>query len=90
MKFTDIKKMQKEELDKKINELKTELMKLNAQVAIGTTPKSTKQIREIKRNLARIETFKEETFRGELSRMTGKDSKSRNHHVKKAKNYIHS
>ena len=58
MKFSDIKKFSNEETTKKLAELKTELMKLNAQVAIGTTPKSTKQIRELKRTIAKIETLK--------------------------------
>lgn len=62
MKIVDIKKMQKDELDKKVLELKTELMKLYAQVAVGTTPKSTKQIREIKKNLARFQTYQQQQF----------------------------
>jgi large subunit ribosomal protein L29 len=62
MKFKDIKKMQKEELDKKLAELKIELMKLNAQIAVGTTPKNTKQVRDIKRALAKVETLKQQNF----------------------------
>ena len=58
MKYSDMTKLQKDELDKKMYEIKTELMKLNAQVAIGTTPKSTKQIRELKKALARFETLR--------------------------------
>ena len=77
MKFTEIKKMQKDELEKKVSDLKIELMKLNAQVAIGTTPKSTKQIREIKKNLARVETLKSQAFKEELS------------NIKKQKKYTH-
>lgn len=58
MKFKDISKLSKDEMNKKLSELKTELMKLTAQVAIGTTPKNTKQIREIKRTIAKVETLK--------------------------------
>lgn len=58
MKFKDISKLSKDEMGKKLSDLKTELMKLNAQVAIGTTPKSTKQIRDIKRAIAKFETLK--------------------------------
>lgn len=58
MKFSDMTKLQKDELEKKMIEIRTELMKLNAQVAIGTTPKSTKQIRELKKALARFETLR--------------------------------
>jgi ribosomal protein L29 len=69
MKYSEIKKLPQEETEKKFHELKTELMKLNAQVAIGTTPKSTKQIREIKKNIARMETSKNEEFRKELNKL---------------------
>lgn len=58
MKFQDIKKLPKDEQQKKLHELKIELMKLNAQVAIGTNPKNSKQIRDIKRTIARMETLK--------------------------------
>ena len=64
MKFTDIKKMPKDELSKKLRELNTELMKLNAQIAIGTTPKNTKQIRDIKRTIAKVETMNKQNFEG--------------------------
>jgi ribosomal protein L29 len=69
MKYTEILKLQKDELDKRLYDLKIELMKLNAQVAIGTTPKSTKQIREIKRNIARFETLRMAQFHKELDKM---------------------
>ena len=48
--------MKDEELNKKTVELKNELMKLNAQVAVGTTPKSPKQLKLIKKTIARIKT----------------------------------
>jgi ribosomal protein L29 len=62
-------------------DLKTELMKLNAQVAIGTTPKNTKQIREIKKALARSETLHMQNFKKDLSKLTTSKTKS--------KKYIH-
>ena len=65
MKYSEFKKMQGEDLNKKIGELRLELMKLNAQLSMGTTPKSTKQIREIKKNLARIETLRYENSCGD-------------------------
>ena len=85
MKFTEIKKMQKDELDKKLADLKVELMKLNAQVAIGTTPKSTKQIREIKKNLARFQTLQSQAFKKEVSKLVDDKNKK-----KSSKKYIHS
>jgi ribosomal protein L29 len=60
MKFKELSKLEHDEIAKKLNELELELMKLNAQVAVGTAPKSTKQIREIKRNIARIHTLREQ------------------------------
>ncbi len=62
MKYKELTKLGKEELDKKLYDMKVELMKLNAQIAIGTTPKSPKQIRELKRNIARYETLRMENF----------------------------
>jgi len=47
----------KNELRAKLNELKTELIKLNAQVATGTSLKNPSQVRETKKNIARINTL---------------------------------
>ncbi len=76
MKFKDVTKMPKDELEKKLFELKTELMKLNAQVAIGTTPKNTKQIRDMKRTLAKIETMKQQNFEKQVKALRTKKYKS--------------
>jgi len=76
MKFKDVTKMPKDELEKKLFELKTELMKLNAQVAIGTTPKNTKQIRDMKRTLAKIETMKQQNFEKQVKALSAKKYKS--------------
>ena len=75
MKFTDIKKMPKDELDKKLRDLKTELMKLNAQIAIGTTPKNTKQIRDIKRTLAKVETLRKQNLEKQVEELRPKKYK---------------
>ena len=85
MKYSVISKFQSDEVEKKMNELKTELMKLNAQVAIGTTPKSTKQIREIKKNIARIETLRVENFKKALEKFTKEAHKP---NAANAKKYI--
>lgn len=57
MKARDLKNVPKEELLNKLNELKKELIKHNAQIAIGTTPKSPGQVRQIKKTIARILTI---------------------------------
>lgn len=54
MRFKDIKKLPKEELEKKLVELKKELIKENAQISIGTTPKSPGKIKTMKKTIAKI------------------------------------
>ena len=48
--------MNEEDKKSKIKELKTQLIKLNLQVSTGTTLKKPKEIREIKKDIARILT----------------------------------
>jgi ribosomal protein L29 len=57
MKFKQLKQMQKQELNQTTAELKRELVKLYAQVATGTPPKNSGQIRNSKRTIARIKTI---------------------------------
>ena len=47
-------------LNEKLTELKKELVKVNAQVAIGTALKNPGQVRVIKKTLARILTLSSE------------------------------
>ena len=47
-------RLNKEELKSKLIELRKELMKQNAQISTGTTPKSPGQVREIKKTIAKI------------------------------------
>ena len=54
MRFKEIKGMKEEELKAKLSELKSELIKNNAQIATGTNPKSPGQIKQIKKSIARI------------------------------------
>ena len=58
MKYKELEAMNEKDLDKKLDEVKLELMKLNAQVATGTTPKSPGQIRQLKKIIARIMMIK--------------------------------
>ncbi|MBI2141217.1 50S ribosomal protein L29 [Candidatus Woesearchaeota archaeon] len=53
----DLRALSDEALRAKAAELRKELMKFNAQVAIGTVPKSPGAIRNIKRSIARILTI---------------------------------
>jgi len=56
----EIRKMKDAELDKKIAELKKELMRANTQISQGTQPDKPGRINEIKRTIARILTIKNE------------------------------
>lgn len=52
----EIKRTSVPDLNKKLIELKKEQIKLNSQAAMGTQLKSPGQIKQIKRNIARIKT----------------------------------
>jgi len=56
MKAKETEALSVEELEKKILELKKELMKLNMQIATGTAVKSPGKLKQIKKNIARIKT----------------------------------
>ena len=71
-----MKKMPKDELTKKLFDMKTELMKLNAQIAVGTTPKNTKQVRDIKRTIAKVETLKQQSFEKQVTALRTKKYKN--------------
>ena len=55
MKFKELKALPAAELRDKVIELRKELMKDNAQVAIGTVPKNPRKLRLAKKTIARIE-----------------------------------
>ncbi len=52
----EIAALSKTELQNRHNEMEKELMKQRAQVAMGTPPKKSSSIRDLKRNMARIIT----------------------------------
>ncbi len=54
MKFKELKAMGKTELNEKMIQLEMDLVKNNAQVATGTTPKSPGLLKQIKKSIARI------------------------------------
>ena len=60
MKSKEIRSLDKNTLDEKKIELKKELVKMNAQVAIGTALKNPGQVRETKKIIARILTIQNE------------------------------
>tara|TARA_Y100000310_G_scaffold291063_1_gene318715 strand:- start:5054 stop:5242 length:189 start_codon:yes stop_codon:yes gene_type:complete len=56
MKIKELRQTSPTELKDKLVELQKELIKHNAQVASGTTPKSPGQMKQIKKTIARIHT----------------------------------
>ncbi len=60
MKIKEIRSMSKEDLETKLEELRKELIKVNAQISTGTTPKSPGQVKQIKKNIAKILTILKE------------------------------
>ena len=56
----DVKKLGEKDMDKKLNELRLELTKERANIAIGASATSPGRIREIRRAIARILTVKNE------------------------------
>ncbi len=63
---SELKNLSIEEYVKKLAELKLELMKLRAQVSRGTPPENPGMIRAIRRNIARILTFKNQKLKGSV------------------------
>lgn len=55
MKFKELATLPQAELNEKLIELKKELMKENAQVAIGTMPKNPRKLRNEKKTIAKLE-----------------------------------
>ena len=56
MKISEIRALDKGGLKKALEDVKSELIKINAQIAIGTTPKSPGRVKELKKAVAKIKT----------------------------------
>lgn len=57
LKKKDLKKLPEKELKEKLEELRKEMIKVNAQIATGTPPANRGGIKQIKKNIARILTY---------------------------------
>ena len=68
IKIKELRELPVKELEKKLAELKLELMKLNSQVATGTAPKNPSQVRNTKKTIARILTIIKEKNNSDLSK----------------------
>ncbi len=60
LRAVDIRKFEKKDFDKKLKELRLELAKEKANIAIGAAVSSPGKLRELKRTIARMETIKGE------------------------------
>jgi large subunit ribosomal protein L29 len=56
MKFKELKDMGEGELKDKLVEIKKELMKIYSQTALGSNPKESGKIKDLRRTYARIKT----------------------------------
>ena len=54
MKFKELEKLSTDELKKRLQDLKLDLMKLRSQVASGTRPENPGKIRSMRKTIARI------------------------------------
>lgn len=54
----ELQNMSAEQMEAKIIELKKELMKLNAQISMGTTPESPGKIKSIKKTISKLMLLK--------------------------------
>ena len=57
MKLRELKQLDNKELEKRLIELRRELIKYNAQISTSTPPENTGNVRKAKRTIARIITL---------------------------------
>jgi large subunit ribosomal protein L29 len=60
IKNSELRKLNSEELQKKLVEIKKDLIKVNAQIAAGTVPENSGNVKNLKKTMARILTIKNE------------------------------
>ncbi len=78
IKINELKQMDEKTLENKIEELRKELIKVNAKVAIGTSVENPGKIREIKKTIARILTIsKEKTKEKDVKKEAEKSQKTK-------------
>ena len=68
LKKTELKQLNKQTAEEKLNELRKELMKANSQIAMGTMPENPGRIREIKRTIAKLIILIKEKGKQEVSK----------------------
>ena len=64
MRIKDLRKLKPEDLEKKLNELKLELLKERGNIEMGGNIKNPGKIKIIRRDIARVLTLKKESEKG--------------------------
>lgn len=75
MKMKDARKLGDKDIDKKLSELRLELTKEKANIAIGANAVSPGRIKEIRRAVARLLTVKDERKKAAKQTSSAKNSK---------------
>lgn len=57
MKTSELQMMDDEELEDNLEEVQMELMKSNAQIALGSTPENPGKVKALKKTVAKIKTL---------------------------------
>lgn len=60
IKKNEIRAMDSKSMSDKITELNGELIRINAQIAMGTLPENPGRIKEIRKTIARLKTIKKD------------------------------
>jgi len=68
IKKTELKQLNKQTAEEKLNELRKELMKANSQIAMGTMPENPGRIREIKRTITKLQILIKQKNKLEVSK----------------------
>ena len=68
IKKTELKQLNKQSAEEKLNDLRKELMKANSQIAMGTMPENPGRIREIKRTIAKLQILIKQKNKQEVSK----------------------
>jgi len=76
MKTKELRALSKEDMKTRLDELRKELIKHNAQIATGTVPKSPGQVKQTKKTIAKILTILNERKIKEGEEKPSKDIKN--------------
>ena len=73
IKKSEFKNMDVKGMEDKMRELRMELIKVNAQIAVGTTPEKPGRVKQIKRTIARLNTHIRNKTVANISKISAKN-----------------